>query len=192
MKKLLLTFALAGLFLFGCSDVGVNPKVPANSNQTTTSLKKVTDSDNDPSFGQFGMRFMTPLYTNKTINGEEGGTITLKGSWLLGRVSATVTFPQHSFEGTQKIFIMVNPLQASISFYPHIVFNKIVNLDLSFKGLPLRLMGLNQGQVHFYYQSNSGHLTLINNSGLDVNVATGSLEVTNAQLHHFSRYLFAK
>ncbi len=191
MKKLILTIALAGLFLFGCSDVGVNPKVPAN-NQTTTTLNKANDSDDVQSIGHFGMHFITPFFISKTINGDEGGVIKLNSSWFFGGTSATITFPPNSFPGTKKIFVLVNPLQASISFYPHIVFKNPVNLDLSFKGLPLRLMGLDPGQVHFYFQSNSGQLTPIKNSGIDINMATGFVQVHNAQLQHFSRYLFAR
>ncbi len=193
MKKFLLTFILAALFLFGCSDVGVNPKVPVNNNQVATTLNKTTDFDNGgQSHEKFSMHFINPFFISKKINGKEGGVISLKGSWDFGGTSATVTFPPNSFKGSRRISIVINPLDASISFYPHMVFNKTVELDLSFKGLDLQQLNLDPGQVHFYCEASSGQLSPVSNSGLNINMEHGSLEVVNAQLQHFSRYLFAR
>ncbi len=193
MKKLILTFTLAGLFLFGCSDVGVNPKMPINSStaSTTTTLNK-KGPNKDIQTHQFDMSLLSPVSVTQTINGEEGGTISLEQKWLFGGTSAKVSFPKNSFEGSKDITMMVDPLTATISFSPHIVFNKAVKLNLSFEGLNLEQLNLTKGKVYFYFQSDTGVLSLVENGGIKVKVKSGSVSVKNAQLHHFSRYLFAK
>ncbi len=183
MKKIILTLAIAGLFLFGCSDVGVNPNMPANNNQNNTTLNKK---------GLLNLDLDSPFSVTQTINGAEGGTISLDKSWLLGSASASLFFPPNSFEGTETITMTVDPLTASVSFYPHMVFERRLNLDLSFQGLDLVSMNLDSHKVDFYYESDDGLLSLIKNNGVDVDVSTGTLSVKNAGLYHFSRYIFAK
>ncbi len=181
MKKIFLTFAVAGLFLFGCSDVGVNPNVPANSSSTNTTLSKKGSSHSN-----------SPFSVTETINGEVGGTITLNQIKKSEFVSASVFFPPHSFSGTQTITMTVDPSSASVTFYPHIVFNNRVDFNLTFLGLDLKNLGLTSGKVDFYFEADDGSLTLVKNNGVSVDIKLGLLAVKNAGLYHFSRYIFAK
>ena len=183
MKKIILTLAIAGLFLFGCSDVGVNPNMPANNNQNNTTLNKK---------GLLNLDLDSPFSVTQTINGAEGGTITLDKSWGIINTHASLFFPPNSFEGTETITMTVDPLTASVSFYPSMVFETRLDLDLSFDGLNLVYLGLNSNKVDFYYQADDGLLSLIKNNGVSVSVSTGTLSVKNAGLYHFSRYIFAK
>ena len=80
---------------------------------------------------------------------------------------------------------------AGLDFSPSMTFNKSLYLSLSFTGLDLKSMGITNSNVGFYYVDSNGNYTAIPNSGMFVNLKTGTLTVIGAKIDHFSRYAFA-
>lgn len=183
MKKIFLTVVTAVLFLFGCSDVGVNPRLPVNnSSNNTTMNKKGTLVDYSES--QFSV--------TQTINGNNGGIIMLNNSSGTVSVSASLKIRPHSFEGSETITMTVDPLTASVYFSPSMAFEKKLKFNLALSGLDLGALGYSQGKLNFYYQADDGTLTLIKQNGVDVDLSSGSIYINDAEIYHFSRYIWAK
>ncbi|MCL5029168.1 MAG: hypothetical protein M1480_09130 [Bacteroidetes bacterium] len=186
MKKLFYLFVLAGLFFFGCSDVGTNVvNQPVTSNKTI--LKMPAKSGLDSELG---------LSISKNIDGSTGGILVLTSGFKgddgskVG-VFATLKIPRGAFDGNTLISMSADLEYAGLDFAPHMVFNKPLSLNLAFSGLNLEELGIKDGSVGFYNVDN-GNLIPVPNSGVFVNYETGTIRVVGAQIDHFSRYAFAQ
>jgi hypothetical protein len=187
MKKLYLFIAAISLFYFGCSDVSTNNvnqpvssdkqfiQLPAKSGLSTESTLSVSDNVN----GAWGdILFLSGKYTD--VNGNKIYTI------------ATLVVPGGAFSGKKTLTMSCDDVYAGLDFAPSMTFNKSLYLTLSFTGLDLKSMGItSSNNIGFYYVNDSGNLVSIPNSGVYVNLKTGTLTVIGAKIDHFSRYAFA-
>lgn len=187
MKSIIFLAAAALILLLaGCSENGTSVNQPTTSNKELIKLPPQKALSTELQFS-----------VTKKVNGKKGGSILLAGSYfsLSGKlvvVTASLRFPAGAFEGEREITMTADDQYAAVSFYPHMVFEKPLNLTLMFAGLDLSDLNLSNGKVGFYYIDDQGNMTQIYNKGVVINNRLGSAMVLNARIEHFSRYAFAK
>jgi hypothetical protein len=189
-KFLFLATIAASLFYFGCSDLATNPNT--NPGVSTQSAKNVTwvnlpsQASLDKRNGDFNASGFVVgnlggyLHFNESYVGSDGNTVSIE---------ANLTIPAGAFNGAKDIKMQATDF-AAVDFFPSMIFNKPLSLNLKFTGL--NLDGVNPKDINFYYMDTNGNLVPAANDGVIVDVQTGTLEVINAQIPHFSRYGFAK
>lgn len=178
MKNILICFGLAfGLILLSCSENSLIDPNPDNQ------VDRIEDSE---------------FLTTKIISGAVGGELSADHNFILPtgdtiNVTAILQIDSLSFSGTQEIKMIPNYKDASIQFFPKMVFNKPIRLTLKFSGLNLNSLGYNQGsKPNFVYIYPDGTYGEIIYSSCAINWPKQELKVTNAKLNHFSRYSFIR
>ncbi len=188
MKKIILSiFSVALLIFAGCTENVTSVNTPVTSKKQ---ILKVVGKDG------LNLGLLNALTRTKSITGDLGGFMFLGGrnnsenfpvSYFV-----TLTIPPKAFSGKTDISMTLDLENAAIVFTPHMVFNKPLNLNLTFTGLDLSSLDLSKGNVGFYYVDDEGNFTPVQNSGIIINSSTGTLGVLNAKINHFSRYAFAQ
>ncbi len=131
----------------------------------------------------------------QSINGISGGEIHLVKNYLGSNgktvnIDCKLTVPANSsFADSRDITMQVSD-EAGVDFYPSMTFSEPVILNFKISGLDLT--GINPDDVEFYYVDQSGNLAPTVNDGVTFDAATGTLNVINAQLPHFSRWAYAR
>lgn len=191
MKKLLLLTILSGLFLFGCSDMGTNNNItePASS-ASTKQIVQMPDRQNVSTEWNWS--------TWKRVKNTESDKLVLTDTYtsITGKtvtVTAVLSIPEGAFDAPYTdISMTADDGTATLTFTPHMVFNKPLTLNLTYSGLDLKSMVSMLPHMGFYYIGDDGSFTPVVNRGIRFNVYTGTLSVIDAQIEHFSRYGFAK
>ena len=194
MKKILFSLVLAGLFLVGCQDANLNP-VSSDENKPAINKTDVSGLQVD----NILQNTSNPtLNVQEQIDGQRGGIINIDKEVVQNnrkvRVKVSLGFGRGSFNSTQNISVMVNPVDASITFLPHVrAFNNIVKLDVTIEGIDLTKLNLNKSRkVNFVYFNDDGKVSeIIKSIIVKVDYKTGTLSVRGAELKHFSRYGWA-
>lgn len=183
MKSIILNLFIAvGIFLGGCSEqsslTGPLQQGPQSSstliNLGTKSLHK-------------------PISIAKTINGNNGGSIDIIGSFDNGeiQVNGTLTVPAGAYTGNQTITVFMEGTYAVLDFGPSpFTFDKPLLFTMEITGI--KLTG-NTKNIHFVYIADDGTVLPVEMSGTTVADKKGKmLSVYDAQLPHFSRYGWSK
>jgi hypothetical protein len=176
----MLIFAL----LFGCSP-DANVTAPDNSTKPTAQLIKLPVIKS-------GLSIEVDLTRSKYINGYYGGTFTEQFEYVSLTDNVLITsqlvFPAGAFSGVKAITKTFNTETASLEFGPAMQFIIPVRYTLTVSGLDLT--EINPETLDFAYVAQDGSITGVVYDSITMDVATGTLKVTNALLHHFSRYSF--
>jgi hypothetical protein len=189
MKNMLRNFVfvllVSGLGFWGCTDSLVTEP------QNEISIEKTNETNLAKDFNP------SELSVKKTINGEKGGVILLAGFYKnmddkLVTTIATLTIPKGAFEGTREISITADKKEPVLSFSPDMKFSVPLKLNLSFTGLDLKKLGLDEDNTRFNYIADDGKIENVPNDGIDVGTFRGSLTVKRARLEHFSRFGFTR
>jgi len=139
-----------------------------------------------------GLKIETDLTRSKYINGYNGGMFaeTFEFQSVTGNVMiySKLVFPAGAFSGGKTITQTFDTETASLEFGPAMQFNIPVNYTLTVSGLDLT--GINLETLDFVYVAQNGSITGVEYDSITMDTATGTLKVTNAKLHHFSRYGF--
>ena len=186
MKFAIFSLLLAAAFLLGCADTAVSPAKPENESYQLIKLPPKS-----------GLSVETIFSTSQSIDGTVGGSITLSKSYQsvngqLVTLNALLNVPKNAFEGIVTISMVIDDEYAAIEFDPGMAFNKHLDLNLEFSGLDLLGMGLENGKQDFVFIDDNGNIEQISNNGIQVDISTGTISVTNAKLYHFSRYAFTR
>ena len=174
MKKLFLLSILVGITFLSCSD-----------NQDVNIVSSHSDTDHSSS---------GKLYIAKLINGEIGDELILNETYIdsTGRqinIYARLRVLENSFFGNETIRIIPNVEDLSIQFFPEMIFNKDVSLDLVFTGIDLEKFGYTTtGTYDFAFFADNGDIELIESDISQANIALNKISVQNAKINHFSRY----
>ena len=184
MKKILLAFIPVILFIAGCSQTDLQPTSPAfETNKAVIQLPPGNSLQIENLFS-----------ASEVIDGSQGGMIKLNESYSSesGEVSikAKLKVPKNAFSGTETLEYQINGEDGSIDFYPGMTFDKDLLFDLKFTGLDLS--GINPSDIQFLYLDPDGNTYPVQYSHLTVDVDRGILEVKDAVITHFSRYIWAK
>ena len=213
--RFLITISLASLLLFFGCDNGSDLTSPFSEsyNQQQKIASDFTLSENGhtrnpyldrpkeypPGSDSVFVAFKLPaseipnLVKSQVIDGDKGGIIdfnyqytTRKGNTI--NISAALDFPSGAFDGEKEISMVFNNENATISFYPHMVFNKPVELVTLYTGLDLS--GHNPDSVDFIFQNFDGTTENLDYEYVIMNISTGTIAAEDVQLPHFSRYGF--
>ena len=186
MKQILFSILFAGLLLGGCSDIN-NSTAPAQNGNTVKMFKmpQAVDMSTEATFA-----------ASSNINGSLGGDLQLSGSYVgtsgVVTIQATLNVPASAYSGEKVLYVANSSAYAEIDFNPTLSFDAPVLLNATVSGLDLSDI-TNPADVYFAYISDDGsYVEPINCDQITVDVANGTLSVTNAHLSHFSRYIWAR
>jgi hypothetical protein len=185
--KLLLTLSLASLLFCSGFYQSSEPTSPAGSS-TTPKVNLI--SIPAPASGMSVEALLTKY---KEIEGDEGGRFTAYFSYEGGpfgnvTVYSKLYFYDDAFSGDKVISQTLDTDYAAMSFGPSMQFDARVKLDLKFTGLDLT--GVDPNNVDFVYVDDDGTVEYLQYDYITVNLSTGTIEVDDAELTHFSRYGF--
>ena len=185
MKKHLLIFALIGLFFYGCtseSDI-TSPEQSINPEPNWIALPKAE-----------GMQIENSFTVTKKINGSQGGFLTMFESYPGGpfgtvTIDAELVFEQGCYPGNKDISMTNDDFNCATTLEPSFEkFNGVVTFNIKYTGINLN--NIDPNNVKFAYIAPGGELEYAANEGIIVNVSTGTIQVVNAKIDHFSRYGF--
>lgn len=188
MKNFLTILLLSvGLFLVGCSNdsslVG-----PSQENLQSSTSSFVALGDN------LSLQKDDPLYVVKTVNGDNGGTVDIVGSFDKGKiqVNGTLTVPAGAYSGELTITVLMQGKEAVIDFGPSShTFTTPLLFTMEITGVKIKKK--DQDKIHFVYLDDNGSLTPVEILGTTVaNSSDRMLSVYDAPISHFSRYGWAK
>jgi uncharacterized protein YceK len=185
MKKILFSILFAGLLLGGCSDIN-NSIAPSQNGNTAKMFKMPQAAD---------LTTETTFATSQSISGGTGGNLQLSGTYQgasgLVTVQASLNVPASAYSGEKVLYVANSSAYAEIDFNPTLSFDAPVLLNATITGLDLS--GVNPANVYFAYISDDGsYIEPVSCDQITVDVAHGTLGVTNAHLSHFSRYIWGR
>jgi hypothetical protein len=103
-------------------------------------------------------------------------------------VNARLDIPANAFQGSQEITMVIDYEIAAIYFYPHMVFNTPVNLDVTYSDFEIEDDDIDPDEIDFVFQDEDGSIEHLDYASLVVDLEEEYIAVDDAQLHHFSRY----
>jgi hypothetical protein len=184
MKRFIIFNLMAIVILFGC-----NPDTSVTSPDESASAKQLKLIQMP---APKGLSIETVYTESKYINGYYGGSFAEQFNYQSTNgtvvVNSQLVFPAYSFYGGKTITQTFNTETASLEFGPAMQFNNPVKYTLTISGIDLT--GLNPNTLDFVYVAQDGTITGVVYDAINMNVSTGTLQVVNAQLNHFSRYGF--
>ena len=197
MKKVLITIVFSmGLLLVGCQNSDFNPVSPSENQPAIQKSSFWGDRgglvENIEQDASNALIKVTQL-----IDGNNGGNIRIDRNIRVNNhlihVNADLNFGKNAFNGLLNITAIVNPINASITFLPHIrSFSGNVKLNMTLTGVNLSKLHLDKSRrVYFAFFRNGVPVEKISNLGVGVDYRKGKLTVKDAELKHFSRYAWA-
>jgi hypothetical protein len=185
--KFIYTLTLASiLFFFGC-DQGSDLTSPVDDIKSENANWISLPSPE-------GMYIENSFTVTKRINGAQGGFLTMSESYSGGpfgtvTIDAELVFNQGAFPGNKNISMTNDDMGCVTTFAPSFQkFNRRVTYTVTYTGIDLT--GIDPDNVSFAYLATNGDVEYAQHEGITVNVSTGTIEVTNALIPHFSRYGF--
>ncbi len=184
MKIILTTLLLFAFFLLGCADTSISPVKNDDHSYQFIKLPKKS-----------GMYVETIFSKTKTIDGDEGGQIIIRKSYVaedghIVKIYVKLKVKEDSFDGEVSITLTVDDEFAAVSFSPAMVFDEPVELTLWFKGIDLEELNLTTGDYDFAFIDDNGNTEVVGYNALHVDENKGTIWVIKADLPHFSRYAF--
>ena len=184
MKKVLLLLIPVMLIAAGCSQSVLEPTIPDPGIQKSVIQLPSPNSLNIEN--QFSV--------SEEIDGSQGGMVKMNESYSseTGRVTikAKLKIHKNAFSGTENIGYTVYDNDGSIDFFPGMSFNDDLRFDIKYTGLDLS--GINPEDIHFMYLDPDGFTHPVEYSSLTVDTDRGILEVKDAVISHFSRYIWSR
>jgi hypothetical protein len=215
MKKIII-IALLGFFIFsGCED---NNSILEPTNDSNEILSKyedleyiqsnITDWSNrtnfdeaytthfleaaeivelDSSYKKFSKK--EKFSKNYTVNGEKGGILFLKISWLTEdcirvALESKLTIPKGAYKGDLTFDMIFDLENYALELYPSpFTFDIPVILDMKFTHIDLSDIG--SDRFDFKYLDGKEKMEF---KGIRIDEDRGTIAVYGAVLHHFSRY----
>jgi len=184
MKKFIPPILILFALVFGCSpDANINtPDSPSTHTAKLIKLPAVKS----------GLSIEGNLIRVKNIDGTTGGTFAESFEYQSANgtvlINSKLIFPANAFPGSKTISQTFNTETASLQFGPPMQFIAPVSYTLTVSGLDLT--GINPDMLDFVYVAQDGSFTGVVYDSITVDVASGSITVSNARLEHFSRYGF--
>ncbi len=184
MKKFVTTLTMLLLFAVGCTD---QTGITSPEQSVTTKQLKLIKLPVPK-----GLSVETLYTESKYISGSSGGSFEEQFGYQSAsgyvNINSKLVFPENAFSGGKTITQTFNTETASLEFGPAMQFNRSVKYTLTITGADLT--GLNPNTLTFVYVAPDGSITGVVYDAINIDVSTGTLQVVNAQLNHFSRYGF--
>lgn len=183
-----LAFTLS-LFILSCSDNSDSSIIQSESFFN----KSISNSSNKLILSDF------PDFTiTKIVNGITGDSIIMDTFWVKPTgdtlfIDARLRILPNSFPGLVEITMNPNPENAQIQFFPEMVFDRALRLDLKYTGLDLASMGYSENtKIDFVYMREDGTVEYVLYNQCFMKWNKQELFVGNAMLPHFSRWGFIR
>ncbi len=184
MKKILLLLIPVMLIIAGCSQSILEPNAPALEVQKSVIQLPSPNS----------LSIENDFSVSEEIDGSRGGMVKMNESYSSesGQVTikAKLKIPRDAFSGTETIGYLVNDADGSIDFSPGMPFNEDLSFDIKFTGLDLS--NVNPDDINFMYLDQDFTTHPVEYSSLTVDTERGILEVKDAVITHFSRYIWSR
>lgn len=141
-----------------------------------------------------GMQIENSFTVTKRINGAQGGFLTMQHSYYGGpfgnvTINAELIFEQGAYPGNKLITLTNDDFECVTTFAPEFdKFNNLVTYSITYDGIDLS--GINPNNVKFAYIASNNSLQYAQYEELNVDVSTGTIQVINVIIPHFSRYGF--
>jgi hypothetical protein len=196
MKKVAILILLSLFFMIGCQD---DNSLLEPTNDVAGSLNKgrvilgngLTDGlKSADGFTDINTDIVSKYSKSFTVDGAKGGKLYVGYSWInsVGQkvnLSANLIIPSGAYKGILTFDMIFDLDNFALELYPSpFTFDKPVVLNLIFSGVDLT--GIDPNQFNFNYLD--GASENIKYDYISVDVANKMLEVSGAQLNHFSRY----
>jgi hypothetical protein len=186
MKSLTVLAILAVFLIIGCTDT---PIAPIKSDNQSVHLIKLPP--------KAGLSVENEFSVTKTINGDDGGTIKIKESYVAEdghtvKIDVKLKINKNSYSGEETITMTVDDDYAAVWFTPHMVFSESAKLDVKFEGINLEELELLSGDYDFVFIPDSDPIEEVECSSIQVQESNGKISVKKAKLNHFSRYAFTR
>ncbi|NNL22097.1 MAG: hypothetical protein HKO83_12330 [Ignavibacteriaceae bacterium] len=184
MNKLLIVSLFSFLIFYGCNqDTDVN-----SSNQDDNRSYQLIKLP-----PRAGLSVETTFSETKTIDGDKGGTIKIKESYVATngqtvKIDGKLKVKKHSFNGIVDITMTIDDEFAAVSFTPPMVFSIPAELKLKFEGIELENLHVLTGEYEFVYISDTWDIEPVNYNSMRVDETWGKLSVNKADINHFSRF----
>ena len=186
MKKLITLSLLSFLLFFGCDE---------SSDLTSPADNIKSEKANWISLpSPEGIHIENSFTVSKRINGSQGGFLLMYESYSGGpfgtvTIDAELIIEQGAYPGNKVISMTNDDFECATTFAPSFIkFNRIVTYTITYTGIDLS--NIDPNNVKFAYIAANGDLVYTQHEGINVNVSTGSIQVINAIIPHFSRYGF--
>ncbi|HKI77714.1 MAG TPA: hypothetical protein VKA26_04160 [Ignavibacteriaceae bacterium] len=160
--------------------------------ENTSGLSKSSSNGNHSRFSQRSIGLF------KNIQGNWGGNLFINQSYknfknLDGWVKASITFSKGSFNYSTFVFMIVDPDDGTVTFFPHMNFEGEVTLDAEIDDIDIsNLPSSNGNGPQFVYFNDDGTNEVIPAAQVIIDQANNRVIVKGAKLKHFSRYGWAK
>jgi hypothetical protein len=186
MKSLINLTIIAAFLIVSCKDT---PLAPIKSDNQSVQLIKLPP--------KAGLSVESEFFVTKTINGDRGGTIKLKESYVAAdghtvKIDVKLRIKKNSFSGETNITMWVDDNYAAVWFNPHMIFNKPTELDVKFEGIEFDELKLTNAKYDFVFINDNDSIEEIDHNGVKVKESEGKISVKKAKLNHFSRYAFTR
>ena len=180
MRKYLLLLGII-FFFVACSEKNqINDPV----NEDAAALLKIPASDN---------QLIKSTTFAQMIDGSIGGIISIDYSYATRagktiKITGKLNIPANAFAGFKYIKVTLDDQYAAIMFSPSVrQFDIPLILDLKYEGLDLT--GIDQNKINFYYLSDDDKkIEVINEKEKVFDTQSGTVQVIQAVLTHFSRF----
>lgn len=185
MKSLTFLAFLAAFLIVGCTDTSI---APIKSDNQSVQLIKLPP--------KAGLSVENEYFVTKTINGNKGGTLKIKKSYVAldghtVKIDVKCKIKKNSFSGDATITMTVDADYAAVRFIPHMVFNEPTILDVKFEGIDLKELEMISGNYDFIF-IHAQYVEELDYKTVQVQERQGKISVKKAKLNHFSRYAFAR
>ena len=185
--KFIYAFCIASLIFFSGCDNG--------SELTSTNNDTIFEKANWISLPDIeGMHINNSFTVTKRINGSQGGFLSMYESYSGGpfgtvTIDAELIIEQGAYPGNKYISMTNDDFECSVILEPSLrKFNDLVTYSITYTGIDLT--NIDPNNVKFAYIGPNGELQYAQHEGITVNLSTGTLQVVNAIIPHFSRYGF--
>ena len=124
------------------------------------------------------------------VDGSKGGRVSVKYSWKDGRgypvsLTAELVIPKGAYKGSLEFDMLFDLENYAMELYPSpFTFDKPVDFSMYFYGVDLSQFA--GSDIDFNYLDREGET--VESKFIHYDLGNGTLQVWNAQLHHFSRY----
>jgi hypothetical protein len=186
MRVLYTIFFTAFILFSGCDN---------GSELITTYNDKQLDKPNWISLPDIeGTHIENSFTVTKKINGSQGGFLTTQHSYFGGpfgsvTINAELIIEQGAYPGNKLITITNDDFECVTAFDPEFDnFNRLVTYSIKYTGIDLS--GINPNRVKFAYIASNGDLEFAQHQGINIDLSSGTIQVINAIIPHFSRYGF--
>lgn len=187
MYKTVILLILSFLFLVGCEESNsiLEPSVQSISKQSS-------DAPNWISLpSQNTLSKVTDFSVTKLVKRDKDTELIIDESYEGGihgevKVIAKIKFYKGTVKENTKVTMTVNVGTGVLSFTPSMEFDKDVELYVKFEGLDLT--GVKEKDIDFVYMANDGSIASISYKEILVDESSGTLELKECMVPHFSRY----